>query len=48
MITQTNFLNEKSIKIAKDKEREAIKIKMRDVVLKNPKVRAVFERLKDK
>ncbi len=30
------------------KEREALKEKMKNIVLQNPKVRAVFERLKDK
>ncbi|CAD7288272.1 hypothetical protein [Campylobacter suis] len=31
-----------------DKKRHIIKEKMKNVVLQNPKVKAVFERLKDK
>ena len=36
------------VSVASAKEREALKEKMKNIVLQNPKVRAVFERLKDK
>ena len=36
------------IPTASAKERKSVKEKMKNVVLQNPKVRAVFKRLKDK
>ncbi|CUU71879.1 hypothetical protein [Campylobacter hyointestinalis] len=48
MQVKISAIKKENISIIDKKEHKAIKEKMKNVVLQNPKVKAVFERLKDK